>query len=51
MDCFAACPPNDDACFDGCLNGNPVGAQLYMTMIECVICGACVLDCNGGQQC
>ncbi|MEJ7731509.1 MAG: hypothetical protein WKG00_20140 [Polyangiaceae bacterium] len=49
LDCFETCV--DDVCLDNCMNTHPTGAQLYMAMAECVFCGACVLDCNGGQQC
>ncbi|MDC0680346.1 matrixin family metalloprotease [Sorangium atrum] len=41
--CINECP--DDACVEGCLNDQPEGADMYISILECV-CGECSTECS-----
>jgi len=44
-DCVSQCA--DQACYDGCVQMYPAGAQLYDQLVRCVMCDACYSDCDG----
>lgn len=53
-DCVAyadcAYPCVDQPCVDQCNLDHPTGAALYDTLLECVYCYECYVDCDGPAQ-
>ncbi len=41
----------DPGCVDKCAQTYPSGAQLYFTMLTCLLCDACPVDCAGTGFC
>jgi hypothetical protein len=49
-DCAGACA--DQACYDQCVTDHMTGADIYNTLLVCVICDECYNDCDGpGSGC
>lgn len=48
IDCLNTC--QDDACANACADARPAGMQLYMALITCVLCDACLSDCQGASS-
>jgi len=44
--CLASCQ-NEQLCIDKCIAVYPTGVDLYKETAQCVICQACINDCNG----
>lgn len=45
-DCLGSCP-DPSGCFEGCAMQYPEGADLYVALLDCVICQQCAMDCSG----
>jgi hypothetical protein len=45
VQCIGPCA--DQACVGACAQQFPQGAQVYDTLLDCVICGECPVDCDG----
>ncbi len=45
--CSNACA--DQACYDQCVADNPLGADLYDALLNCILCEACYFDCDGAS--
>lgn len=45
--CAGSCA--DQACFEQCVADNPVGADIYNTLLVCVLCEQCYNDCDGAS--
>jgi hypothetical protein len=48
IDCLGSC--QDDVCANACVDARPAGMQLYMALITCVLCDACLSDCQGASS-
>jgi hypothetical protein len=42
---------NGPGCFNQCKNQHPAGAQVYQSLINCLLCSGCPANCNSPQQC
>ncbi|MBI4956345.1 MAG: hypothetical protein HY908_30290 [Myxococcales bacterium] len=47
LECYPACPPNDDACYQACWWDHPEGHTDYNKVAICIYCDECFYDCNG----
>lgn len=45
--CAGACA--DQACYDQCVTDHPTGADIYNTLLVCVLCDECYNDCDGAS--
>ena len=48
IDCLSGC--QDDICANACVDARPAGMLLYIALITCVLCDACLFDCDGGSS-
>lgn len=50
-DCLNSCGQGDPGCWQQCKQAHPAGVAPLEELYDCLMCGACYIDCDGNSIC